>query len=120
MDTRYDIQDRGYVSPCWIWTGPERVNGYGARYFRGRPFYAHRAAYIEAIGEIPDGLHIDHLCRQRACVRPNHLEAVPPRVNQRRAHGQPDYGREATDAEIRATRERMDALRARIDTLTRR
>jgi hypothetical protein len=72
---------------CWLWTGTS-VNGYG--YFhlgreRSKNVSAHRWAYANANGPIPEGLEIDHLCRVRACVRPDHLEAVTRTVNIRRA-----------------------------------
>lgn len=70
------------VTGCWIWTGKLR-KGYGQ--FRGRP--AHRVSYEAFVGPIPEGLVIDHLCRNRACVRPDpkHLEPVTARENDRRA-----------------------------------
>jgi len=62
---------------CWIWTGRINVDGYGTLGSR----YAHRVVYEELVGEIPDGLHLDHLCRVRSCVRPLHLEPVTQREN---------------------------------------
>lgn len=67
---------------CWIWTGSVNESGYGR--FTERPLgtqYAHRWSYMFYVGPIADGLEIDHLCRVRACVNPEHLEAVPGRVN---------------------------------------
>ena len=64
--------------PCWQWTGPSSPLGYG--YF-GRYGVAHRVAYEIAVGPIPDGLEIDHLCRNRGCVNPEHLDAVTHRQN---------------------------------------
>ena len=69
---------------CWIWTGANNGNGYGRLSVDGRLQYAHRWAYQLTHGEIPDDLVIDHLCRTRACVRPEHLQAVPAAVNIRR------------------------------------
>ena len=68
---------------CWLWTGAKQ-KGYGAVQYRGRLHRAHRAVYTELVGEIPDGLVLDHLCRVPACVRPEHLEPVTQRENLRR------------------------------------
>ena len=68
-------------SSCWQWTGCLERNGYARFYFNGQRQYAHRFAYEAIRGPIPDGLVIDHLCRNRACANPDHLEAVTNRVN---------------------------------------
>ena len=77
-------EDRGFTSPCWIATGYIHSNGYSKIQLRGRPVLAHRAMYEQEVGPIPAGLTIDHLCRQRDCMRPTHLEAVSYAVNQQR------------------------------------
>lgn len=59
-------------APCWTWAGRTGLHGYG--YYRERP--AHRLVYELLIGQIPGGLDLDHLCRNRRCVNPAHLEAV--------------------------------------------
>ncbi len=66
---------------CWIWQGALGKDGYGVLKFNGHHTGAHRAAYIMARGPIPDGMQIDHLCRNRLCVRPSHLEVVTCREN---------------------------------------
>jgi hypothetical protein len=72
---------------CHEWSGPLWRNGYGklSREEHGTRL-AHRAFYIEALGPIPDGLDLDHLCRNRKCVRPDHLEPVSRAVNLSRGH----------------------------------
>lgn len=71
---------------CWVWTGS--TNGrYGTIKRRGQTLLTHRISYLANKGEIPDGFHIDHLCRNTRCSNPAHLEAVTPRVNVRRQHG---------------------------------
>jgi hypothetical protein len=64
------------VSGCWNWNGSLNSNGYGKFKAGGRMFYAHRAAYARANGPIPRGLSIDHVCRNRRCCNPDHLEAA--------------------------------------------
>jgi len=70
---------------CWPWLGPLNETGYGTVWRGGRKLKAHRVAYELAVGPVPDGLELDHLCRVRACVRPAHLEPVTHRVNLNRA-----------------------------------
>lgn len=69
---------------CWLWNGSIKSNGYGALSYAGQKWHAHRFFYVQLIGPIPAGLHIDHLCRNRACVNPAHLEPVTQAVNNRR------------------------------------
>ena len=66
---------------CWIWIGAKRPDGYGLFCVNGRLVRAHRWAYENLIGPIPNGLVIDHLCRVPACVNPDHLEPVTDRIN---------------------------------------
>lgn len=61
---------------CWLSTLAGNGKGYAVIGIAGRMEYVHRAAYIEWVGPIPDGLEIDHLCRIRNCIRPLHLEPV--------------------------------------------
>jgi hypothetical protein len=71
---------------CWVWQGALHGGGYGRTCVRGKPMKAHRAYWEKANGPIPEGLHIDHLCRNRACVNPKHLEPVTNLENIRRGH----------------------------------
>lgn len=69
------------VGSCWVWLGKHRPNGYGRASFSGLQTYAHRFSYMAFIGTIPEGLVIDHLCKVRGCVNPDHLEAVTQKLN---------------------------------------
>lgn len=71
---------------CWEWTASRDGYGYGQVYDHasGRMMKAHRAAYEALVGPIPAGLDLDHLCRNRGCVRPDHLEPVTRGENVRR------------------------------------
>lgn len=77
---------------CWLWAGRKSKNGYG-RFYIGtsrldqRYASAHRWAYEALVGPIPDGLDLDHLCRNRACCNPAHLEPVTRIENIRRGIG---------------------------------
>ena len=66
---------------CWVWTASVDGGGYGQIAVNGTVRGVHRISYEETAGPIPDGLEIDHLCRNRRCVRPSHLEAVSHREN---------------------------------------
>lgn len=66
---------------CWEWTGCITPGGYGKVGVRAKTTYAHRYSYTLAKGPIPDGLVLDHLCKNTRCVRPDHLEAVTTREN---------------------------------------
>lgn len=69
---------------CWEWQGYIKPNGYGDfRYEGGR--WAHRASHELFRGPIPDGMELDHLCRNKRCVNPTHLEPVTGTINQQRA-----------------------------------
>ncbi len=75
---------------CWLWTAARQPSGYGRfGVSLGRTVFAHRLAYEMAHGAIPDGLELDHLCRNRGCVRPDHLEPVTHRENLLRGDGIP-------------------------------
>ena len=72
-------------SRCWEWVGGRTGAGYGRWYAYGRTWVAHRHSYEITNGPISDGMQIDHLCRNKWCVNPYHLESVTAAVNSRRA-----------------------------------
>jgi hypothetical protein len=69
---------------CWLWTGSNNGVGYGEIRINNKKVYAHRWSYEHFKGKIPEGMHIDHLCRTPSCVNPDHLEIVTPKENVRR------------------------------------
>jgi HNH endonuclease len=73
-----------HLGPCWEWAPDKRSKrGYPSFKAEGHAF-AHRWSYAHFVGPIPDGYEVDHLCMVTWCVRPDHLEAVPPEENLRR------------------------------------
>ena len=99
----YRIDENG----CWIWCKYATPGGYGYASLNGRCDYVHRHSYRTHRGPIPEGTEIDHRCRVRLCMNPDHLEAVTRGENQRRgARGFGLTGRcrsgqhEATDQNI--------------------
>lgn len=72
---------------CWEWAGAMWGNGYGKTSVKVHGTrLAHRAFYAEHRGPIPKDMDLDHLCRNRRCVRPDHLEPVPHQINLIRGH----------------------------------
>ena len=80
------IAEKIHVSPCgcYEWTGAIQSNGYGRCWDGEKVTYAHRVVYSILVGEIEKGLDLDHLCRNRKCVNPDHLEPVTRSENLRR------------------------------------
>lgn len=81
---RFMAKVRVDANGCWNWTGTRlgRAPSYGGFSMRSvRHIYAHRWAFFVTYGPIPEGLQIDHLCKNVLCVNPAHLEAVTPREN---------------------------------------
>ena len=68
---------------CWFWNG-NLSGGYGRPNILGKQYYAHRLSYEEFIGPVPEGMQLDHLCRNRSCINPEHLEPVTQIENIRR------------------------------------
>lgn len=82
-DPRLDNMNR-YApdGTCWHWQGPLWANGYGKTSVKIHGTrLAHRAFYAEHVGPIPSGMDLDHLCRNRWCVNPEHLDPVSRAVN---------------------------------------
>lgn len=72
---------------CWLWTAMLNTGGYGLIRVARKMVFAHRLAFEMVRGPIPDGLFLDHLCRVRHCVNPDHLEVVTMRENVLRGIG---------------------------------
>lgn len=72
------------LGPCWIWTASQHGKGYGSTTYQGRLLSAHRASFVIHGGVLIDGMDIDHLCRVRLCVNPEHLEQVTHAENIKR------------------------------------
>lgn len=93
LDARLPLHFWDKVSPCpmsgcWLWTGASTGTGYGQVRIGGRKgkcTVAHRHAYTRLVGEVPLGLELDHLCSQRCCVNPHHLQPVTHLENIRRS-----------------------------------
>lgn len=82
------LMDRARIEAngCWVWTGA-LSSGYGSICIDYKETLAHRASYEAHVGPIPKGLQLDHLCRNRACINPAHLEPVTSRENTLRGVG---------------------------------
>lgn len=84
-DTLTRVMRRIQKGDCWEWTGALfQGTGYGQVWADGTTRLAHRVVYELLVGPIPVGLDLDHLCRNRSCVNPAHLEPVTRRVNVQR------------------------------------
>lgn len=93
VERRLITVDRGYLTPCRIWPGATNGMGYGQVTVGSktdgskRPKYVHIIAWEHCLGPVPEGLELDHLCRQPDCAEVTHLEAVTHAENVRRGVG---------------------------------
>lgn len=78
---------------CWLWTAARDRDGYGQFGDGGTMIRAHRWAYERFVGPIPHGMEINHLCRVRACVKPEHLEPLTRAEHARRDNTPPEINR---------------------------
>lgn len=74
------------TTDCWLWRGARNTKGYGLSSKEGKNRMAHRVSYQIYKGDLPQGMQIDHLCRVRSCVNPEHLEAVSCKENNYRSY----------------------------------
>jgi len=88
LPTRFWAKVRPAASGCWEWTGATNSRGYGCFGVDGASQLAHRHLYSVLVGTIPEGLTIDHLCRNKVCANPAHLEPTTRRENSFRAYEQ--------------------------------
>lgn len=83
-----DVRDLGFSTPCWVWkladSGSGRGGGYPRMKLNNRTVAVHIVSFVNEHGYVPGNKHIDHCCRNRMCVNPDHLEMVTPSRNQKR------------------------------------
>lgn len=90
-DADYVVTDCGFTTPCWVWAHPiYKPHGYGKVTIRGRKQNAHRAFWLQERGAVPEGRELDHLCHNKACINPEHLEPVTHAENMRRSRARRD------------------------------
>lgn len=66
---------------CWLWTGAKKANGYGNVKIAGKNLHPHRVSWDLLVGDIPNGMVLDHICHVRLCVNPDHLRVVTQKQN---------------------------------------
>lgn len=77
FQAKFDVSGSG----CWLWHAPLDKDGYGVFYLRRRARRAHRVGWFLLNGPIPKGMVVNHICKQRSCVNPQHLTLVTVREN---------------------------------------
>ena len=73
--------DHGFHQPCWEFTGALTNNGYGQMGYECKKYYTHRISYEHHHGPIPEDLVVDHICCNKKCCNPDHLDAVTTEEN---------------------------------------
>jgi hypothetical protein len=91
----------GSESGCWEWLGGKTWDGYGRFRVTDRTVRAHRFMWQLVFGDVTEGMELDHLCRNRICVYPGHLQEVTRLVNHRRGQ---NFGRRRTTPYTRPKR----------------
>ena len=79
-------EHRPDLGNCWIWTGQKYQKGYGHFHYRRDGKQVHVGAHCFSVPDVPSGMQRDHLCLNKGCVRPSHIEVVTPSENMRRAY----------------------------------
>jgi hypothetical protein len=100
---------------CWTWTGAVQSRGYGSCGYQRRIWSTHRLSYELLVGPIPSGLTIDHLCRNKRCCNPAHLEPVTNLENIRRYRALPLPLTVPTPRPVTPRRQLSDAESDRLD-----
>lgn len=93
---------------CWIWTGEINRNGYGRVWHQGKRLMTHRVVYTLLVGEIPDGHVLDHLCRNRPCCNPAHMDPVTIQENTLRGNAVLFQAKEVNDGECLALEKQQE------------
>ena len=91
LDLSLSPEDRFWskvqVTPgCWLWLGAPNEDGYGQYAFQEKNWLAHRLSYTLLVGPIPESLTLDHTCRVRHCVNPDHLDPCTTQINTKRGY----------------------------------
>ena len=81
LEQRLKKVDHGFYQPCWEFTGSIHHTGYGQMMYKYKHCYTHRVSYEHHHGPIPDGMVVDHICCNKKCCNPDHLDAVTTEEN---------------------------------------